>query len=146
MCFVEIGDLVAVGHPNLGMFGDGVEDVVGVAVGFDGELCSAVFAVGCFMERCAQQVAGELHAIADAQDGDAEFEDFGVHGGGVVVGDGGRAAGEDDAFGVHFVEFVGGDGRGEKDREDAGVSDASADELGGLGPEVQNGDDLVLDV
>lgn len=92
MCFVEVGDLVAVGHPDLGMCGDGVEDFVGVAVGFDFELCAPVLAVGCFVERCAQEVARELHAVADAQDGDAEFEDLGVHGGGVVVGDGGWAA------------------------------------------------------
>jgi len=71
------------GHPYLGGFGDGSEDAS--VVRGDVEHGSAEFGVVFFGDGCAEEFAGELHAVADAEDWDAEFEDFGVHGGGVVV-------------------------------------------------------------
>ena len=60
-------------------------------------------ATPCYMKMlrlsdlAAQGVGHELAAVADAQDGHAPGEDFGIHMGGGLQIDGVGAAGEDDA-------------------------------------------------
>src|SRR5258708_14714662 len=51
------------------------------------------------------------HAVADAQDGDAEVEDARVAPGGAGVVDAGGAAAEDQASGAEFFQLVDGDVR-----------------------------------
>src|SRR5690606_38524807 len=84
------GDLVAVGHPHGGPLGDGVEEsfvVVEVEAG-----ASELAAVGLFHVG-AEDSAGELHAVADAEDWDAEGEDLRIAGGGAWFIDAGGSAG-----------------------------------------------------
>ena len=57
----------------------------------------------------AEDLAAELHAVADAEDGDAEIEDRRIAFGGVRFVNAARAAGEDDAFGVEPLDFFGRD-------------------------------------
>ncbi len=134
-------DLVAVGHPDGGVLGDGVEEVGAVG---DVEVCAAELAVVGAVDVCAEHAAGELHAVADAEDGDAEGEEVGVAGGCAGLVDAGGAAGEDDALGLHGGEFVEGGVGGEEDGKGAGLADAAGDELGGLGTEVEDRDDLIV--
>ena len=140
----QVRDLVAVGHPDLCGFGDGSEDAP--LVGMDVEHRASELGVVGFGDACAEEFAAQLHAIADAQDGDAQFEDFGVHRGRAVIGDRRWPAGEDNAFGIHGGELISGDGGGDEDGVDACIADTAADELGGLGAEIEDGDGFVVDV
>ena len=87
---------VAVAHPD----GDGRGDIFeeGIVLGcFDWHF--AVFALFSGNDSAAQDLAHQLHAVADAEDGDAKLKDAFVYRGGVFFEDGVRTAGEDDAFG-----------------------------------------------
>ena len=85
----EVFDLIAVGHPDGGFGGDAVEEVGGVLR--EVEFGAAVFAGGGGFDVATEELCGDLQAGADAEDGDAEFEDAGVALGGVFFVDGGGA-------------------------------------------------------
>jgi len=136
---VDVVDLVAVRHPHRTFLRDSLEEIV---VSGNVEVRPPEFAVVSGLDRAAQVFAGELHAVADAKDGDAHAEDLRVHIRGAVAVNGRGAAGEDDALGLVGAEFVSGDCRGDEHGERAGLADASRDELSGLGAEVQDRDDL----
>lgn len=104
---------------------------------------AAELAVVSALDFAAHDVRGELHAVADAEDGYTEVEDCGVAGGRAVFVDAAGAAGEDDALGVHRGEFLRGDLGRDKPREDASLAHAAGDELRGLRAEVEDGDDFV---
>ena len=110
----------------------------------DGEVGAAEFAMVSAGDFAAQQVRGELHAVADSQDGDAQVEDAFVAGGGGFVVDAGGAAREDDAARLHGEQLLGGDAGGDEPTEDTQFAQAAGDELGGLAAEVENGDDFVV--
>ncbi len=85
----EVFDLIAVGHPDGGFGGDADHEVRGVRR--EVQFCAAVFAGGGGFDVAAEELCGDLHAVADAEDGDAELEDAGVALGGVFFVDGGGA-------------------------------------------------------
>src|SRR5262245_6096234 len=87
-------DLIAVAHPHDGLGRHTGEAAVAL---LNAHLSSAELAAARLLDLAAQRLAGELHAVADAEDGNAEGEDgrIAVRGTGVV--DARRPAGEDDA-------------------------------------------------
>ena len=75
---VDGGHLIAVAHPDDGFRRHAGEQAVGLVDAADGP---AELAARRRLDLAAEQVAGELHAVADAEDGDAEIENFGSHAG-----------------------------------------------------------------
>ena len=103
------------GHPDGSIFGDPDQEVV-AGLG-QVELGAAVFAGVCGFDVAAEDLCGDLHAVADAQDGNAELEDARVAARGIGFIHGGRAAGEDDPDGIQLAQFIQRDIRGALSRE-----------------------------
>src|SRR5690606_16829005 len=87
-----------------------------------------------------EEVADELHAVADAEHGDTQLEDLGVDRGRAVLEDARGTAGEDDRRGLQRLD--GGDAhRARVDLTvDAELADAPGDELRVLAAEVEDED------
>ncbi len=66
----------------------------------------AVFAFEAFLDLAAQKLGQQLHAVADAEHGQAEGKDFFVRQGCISGIHAGRTAGQDDAFGVQRGDFL----------------------------------------
>jgi hypothetical protein len=135
----EARDLVAVRVPDAQRGLQALEELGALAEGKD---AMAVFAMRAAGDVAAEHLAHELHAVADAEDGQAHLEHAGVRVrrslGLHAVG----AAGEDDPD-----DAVGAEGlRRDAERIDAGVdvalTDAARDDLGQLRTEIENGDGL----
>ena len=92
----------------------------------------------------AEDLRPELHAVADAEDRDAEVEDARVAARGVGLVNAARAAGEDQALGVELLEFVDGDVGPDQLAVDALLADPAGDELGVLRAEIEDRDDFVV--
>ncbi len=107
------------------------------------EFGAAVFAGLGGLDLAAEELSGDLHAVADAEDGDAEVEDSWVAPGGTFFVDGGGTAGKDDADRVECAEGVKGNIGADEDGVDAGFADAAGDELDVLGAEVEDGNGLL---
>ena len=133
----EFGDFVAVAVPDIQCCRKFVEEGA-FRVAF--EFSRAVFAFGRALDLAAESVGDELHAVADAEHGDAEIVDFAVHlrrlgrvnarwtareddSRGLQLGDGGR-------FGVVRNDL----------RVDLTFPNAAGDDLCVLGTEIQNED------
>src|SRR5438132_3851345 len=88
----------------------------------------------------AELVGEELHAVADAEHGEAGLED--VSGGlrSAFVVDGGWAAGEDEAARVEPLDLLPGSVVGDELAVDVALADAAGDEHRVLGTEVDNDD------
>ena len=133
----RLGDLVAVADPDERIVRQAGEEIALVE---DGELGPAVL-VGLGADYlAAEHLRAELHAVADAEDRDAQVEDLLVASRGVGHVDAGGPAGEDDALERQLRQLGGGGAR----REDAGVdvvlADPAGDQLDVLAAEVQDGD------
>ena len=148
----QVGDLVAVAHPDLehavpfarGVVLDAAQQL-GVAVG--AHIGVAKFTLLATLHSAAKLVRHGLHAVTDAQHRQAQLKHrLGCLVGAVLVHTG-VAAGQDDALeraitgvgahpvvanvaGVHLAKHM-------------GFADAAGDQLGDLGPEVQNQDFLM---
>ncbi|MEY5025724.1 MAG: hypothetical protein RLZZ244_1252 [Verrucomicrobiota bacterium] len=131
----ELGDFVAVGVPDFDGFPEALEE--GAFAG-DAEGAHAVLAAFGIFDFAAEVMPHELHSVADAEDGDAEFEDGGIGLGGVLGVDAGGAAGEDDALWGEAFDFLGGGVEGDDLGVDFALADASGDDLGVLGAEVED--------
>ncbi len=84
-----------------------------------------------------EHLGQQLVAVADAQDGDAQFQDPRVEGVGVLGVHRGRAAGEDDAHRCPGGHVGSGDAARHDLREDPGLPHPAGDEAGVLRPEVE---------
>jgi hypothetical protein len=82
----------------------------------------------------------ELQAVADAERGQAEFEDGGVGGRRVGVVDRAGSSGEDETEGLLGANLFDGCSAGKDDGEDVLLADAARDELGVLRTEVEDDD------
>jgi hypothetical protein len=91
-------------------------------------------------------VDDEVEAVADAEGGQAELEEFRVGGWGVGVINGRGTAGKNDAEGLEGLDFREGGCAREDYGEDVEFADAAGDELGILRPEVENNDCLGVHV
>ena len=139
----QVGDLVTVAHPDaehaVAMLGGEVCDVaqeLRVAMGPD--LGVAELAAVAPGDGAAELHGHGLHAVADAEDGDAELEDGGRCAELVVFVGGGVAPREDDAAGVEFGELLVGDIGGIDLAIYRRLTHSSCNELGDLRPEVEN--------
>ena len=93
----------------------------------------AVFALLSGNDSAAQDLAHQLHAVADSENGDAKLEDTFVYRGGVFFEDGVRSAGKDDAFGRGFFELFGCRLKGNDLSVNFLLADAAGYQLGVLG-------------
>ena len=75
----------------------------------------------------------QLHAVADAEDGEAGLEDPGGGLRGAVVVDGGGAAGEDEAARVEALDLLPGGVVGDELAVDVALADAAGDEHASTG-------------
>ena len=91
----------------------------------------------------AELVGDELHAVADAEHGEAGVEDVGGRQGRAFVVDGGGAAGEDDASGREFTDELIGYVVGVKLAIDVGFPHPASDQLGILRAEIEDEDSLM---
>jgi hypothetical protein len=103
----------------------------------------AILAMGGGSDLAAEHLGHELDAVADAKHGNAEVEQGGVRTGRALSADAGWSTGED-----YPTDTVGPEGGGvDAEGIDAGVdpafTDAPSDDLGILGPEVEDSDGLV---
>ena len=78
----ETGDVIAMAGPNAEPFGETGEEQRGTA---NLELCRAVFSPLRALHFAAQSVGQPLHAVADAEDGEAQPEDSAVTNGSAGV-------------------------------------------------------------
>ena len=135
-------DRVAVAHPDGLVTGDvGEEQRPGVGPGHRG---APVFAASGAADVPTELQRRELRAVADAENRYPGAVNVGVDRRGTVDMDRRGTSGEDDppgSFGQHLVE-------GHSARHDLGVharlADATGDQLGVLGPEVDNENGVVL--
>jgi hypothetical protein len=84
----------------------------------------------------------KLHAVADAQYGHTQGQKTRIEGRRVLVHDAGGTAGEHQGLGPERLDGLEVRVAGVDFRIDPGLADAPRDELGDLGPEVQNNDDI----
>ena len=109
----------------------GIAEFAGLAGGFGGH------------HLAAQLLGHGLHAVADAEDRDAQLENDLRCARRIAFGDRVGAAGQDDALGAVIAdEFVGNVVRVNL-AEDLGFAHAAGDQLGNLGTEIENEDFLV---
>ena len=92
-------------------------------------MAAAVLAAGAWGNFTAEPLAEELHAVADAEDGDAGVVDALVGLGRALGVDAGGAAGEDDAGGAQAFEDAGGDIVADDFRVDVELAHAARDDL-----------------
>ena len=141
-----LGDLlhiVAVAHPGDASRGDILEEAAG---GIEPGLGLAVLPGGIVLgggDPAPQGVGHQLAAVADAENGDAQFKEGGVHVGGGVVIDAVGAAGEDEADGGQAADLLQGQGVGLDLAVHPALTDPAGDELVILAAEVQNDDSLM---
>ena len=132
-------NLVAVAHPDDGLVGHAVEEGLG---GIEdpafrpAELASR----GGALHLPAQGLGRQLHAVADAQHGNAHLEErrVAVRGAGLV--DAARPAGEDQGQGVQLADPLRRDVVPDDPREGVPLADPPGDELDVLGSEVKDQD------
>src|SRR4051812_36144603 len=134
---VDRWHLVAVAHPHDGLFRHPGEQRVGL---LDPALGAAKLTAAGWLDRAAERLAGQLHAVADAEDGDAKIKEgrVAVRSAGFV--DAGRTAGEDETTGTQFSDACGRQVMAHQLAENILLADAPSDELGVLRAEVEDQD------
>ncbi len=136
-----VGDefhLVAVAHPDFGFARHAGEEIVGFFRGSDFQLRAAKFADGMALDAAAESLAHQLHAVADAEDRDAEVEDRGIALRCAVGIHARRAAGKNEAFRGEFAYAVGRDVVPHDFAVHVLLANAAGDELGVLRTEIQH--------
>ncbi len=122
-------NVVAVTHPHLLRGLEPSKERVG-AVGGDAGV--AVLALGGTHHAATECVALELHAVADAQDGNATLQHPLGHLRCAIVVDAGRATRQDDASELIVGDCTGWSIMGNEFRVDANLTEPAHDELGCL--------------
>ena len=138
---IESHDLIAMTHPDGGHGRDTGEEPLAIG---DGQPCRAVFAGFPLIDIAAEDLAGELHAVADAEDGDFEIEDLIAAAWGPGFRHAGRPAGEDNPLGIDGFQVIQGDIRCHKHAEGPRLPDPAGDELGVLAAKIENGNNFSM--
>ncbi len=102
----------------------------------------AVLGLAGVDHRPAGEVGEELMAVADAEDGNPGLDDAGIDPVGVGGVHRGRSPGEDEPGGTPGPHLGGGDVTSHDLRVDVGLPHPAGDQLGVLGPEVDDQDRL----
>src|SRR4051812_17211142 len=100
----------------------------------------AVLARGGGLDLAAEDVADELHAVADPQHGHAQFEEPRGAKGGAGLVDARRPAGEDQGQGVQLLDTLEGHVVPNDAGEGLALPDPAGDELHVLRPEIEHED------
>ena len=98
----------------------------------------AVLAGRSALHLAAQRLAGQLHPVANAQHGQAEFEDRRIALRGARLVHAGRAAGKDDPLWGQFADPCGGDVVPDDLAVDVLLPNTPGDQLRVLRTEIQN--------
>ena len=104
----------------------------------DAAVGPAVLAGRRALHLAAERLAGQLHAVADAQHGQAEAEDFRIALRRARLVDAGRPAGEDDALGGQLADPLGRDVVPDDLAVDVLLPHPPGDQLGVLRAEIQH--------
>src|SRR5918993_4141876 len=94
-------------------------------------------------ERAAEHVRHQLHAVTDAERRHAELEDRGIDVGSAVFIDAARPARQDDADWLSRLQRGDRGVEGQDFAVDRELAQTSRDQLGKLGPEIENENGLV---
>jgi len=136
----QLGDFVAVAVPDIELFGKPLEEG---AFGFDVQDATAVLAAFAFLDFAGQVVGQQLHAVANAEQRNAEIENLLVRLGGLLGVNTGGPPGKDQPFGTKGQNFA----RRCIVRQDFGINlalaDAAGNDLGVLGTKVKDEDAVV---
>ena len=122
-------NLVAVAHPYAGGRSDAVHQGAGRN---EVEVGRAVFPREGLGQLPAKVLGQQLHAIADAEHGHAQFQKTGIQRRSVGFAHAGRAAGQNDGLGLHGGHLFGGGHTGVDFRIHPGFAHAPRDKLGNL--------------
>ena len=137
------GDLVAMAHPDLHPGGPIAQVAQQRRAGRGLDIGMAELARRPGLDAAAELVRHQLHAVADAEHGQAELEERGIARGGARFVDAGRAAGEDEALRRARRELR----RGQVAAQDLTVhvqlADTPRDQLRVLRSEVEDCDPIV---
>ena len=126
---------VAVRHPAL-LLGRGAgQQAPGLG---DGQRRAPELADLGALDAAAEREHERLHAVADAEHGDAELEQLGIEPRGAGGVDRGRAAGQDQPLGRAAPHLLGADVVRQQLGEHAALADAAGDQLRVLAPEVEH--------
>src|SRR5262245_63611827 len=134
-------DLVAVAHPDDSVLGDAAEEALGLQ---NVDVRPAIFAAGCREHLCPEHLAGQLHAVADAQDRDAEREQVGITARRSRLVDTGGTARKDDSAGLQLGDAPGWQVVPNHLAEDILLTDAPGDQLPVLRAKVENENSFAL--
>jgi hypothetical protein len=138
----QVVDLVAVTHPHRHLARQAVDErLVGLD---DRQLGPPELPRPGRLHLTAQELRTELHAVADAQDRNAQVEDARVALGRVRLVNATRAAAENDPLGLELAEFFDRRVRAHQLGEDALLPHPAGDELNVLRPEIEDRDDFVV--
>ena len=135
-------DLIAMTHPHDGFFR--ARSANSPALCSDLALGPAKLPAAARRHLAAEQMAHQLHAVTDAEDGNAELKDGRVDGRGVFFVDAGRAAGEDDAGGLQFAHALGRDVVPDDLAEDVLLAHPAGDQLTVLRAEIEDENTFLL--
>ena len=133
----QLGHLVAVAVPHLELARQSGEEASGAR---HGKFARTELAAFGGLDRTAEIARQQLHAVANTEDGQAEFVDVAVDARRALGINTGRAAGKNDALRPAAPDFLRGGVMRENLRVDTALADAARDDLGVLRPEVENGD------
>ena len=105
-------DLIAVTHPHGRMCVDACKQqaVLNLTV-CDVNLCATKLAMRCRLDHAAEEMAHQLHAVADAEHWNPKCEDSGVAGRRSRVEDTRRSTRKNDAFGRESLDLLDRDAR-----------------------------------
>ena len=139
--FGQAADVIGVAHKRGFRFVEIVKEGAGV---FDMHLHLPVFAHFAGGNGAAEGVRHKLHPVADAEDGDAEAENFPVARGRAFFVNAVRPAREHDADGGEFSEFLRARRAGQDDGMHVRFADPARDEFLVLSAEIEHDDGLIF--
>ena len=137
----RLGHAVAVAHPHLEPRREIAEQT---RAGDDLDIGAAVLGGAGRRDPSSGDVGQKLVAVTDAEDGNPGVDDLGIHPVGVRGVDRGRTAREDDPGRSPGLDLGGRDRPGNDLRVDVSFPDPPSDQLGVLGPEVDDQDYVVV--
>src|SRR5581483_11480625 len=137
---VHIPHLVAVTHPGNHVVGNSRKEMIGLIENVN--VRPAELALRRWLDLAAQSLAGEMQAIADAEDGNPQFKDGRVALRSTRIVHAGRAARKNEAAWRHLRDARGREIVPDDLAKNVLLADAPSDELSVLGAEVKNEDAL----
>ncbi|MEY2794486.1 MAG: hypothetical protein RIR10_202, partial [Planctomycetota bacterium] len=130
-------DLIAVAHPHGCVRIHACEEIAMLA---HIDLCAAELAVIRAFDLATEDVAHQLHAVANAEDWKSKRKDCGIAGRRALLKDARRTTGEDDALRCDAADLFRGDPRTHQQTKDTAFAHATGDQLRRLAAEVEDED------